>query len=76
VSLIIDHENAMRSQPLTTPTTFIVKAEVFTIKRETARLRAKALKSNIRRLCSTSFVFEKEFVATKLKASLNEINKD
>ncbi|GMN45155.1 hypothetical protein TIFTF001_014361 [Ficus carica] len=37
-----DQEKAMRSQSLTTPATFIVRAEVFPTRRKTARLRAKA----------------------------------
>ncbi|KAL0919259.1 hypothetical protein M5K25_011344 [Dendrobium thyrsiflorum] len=44
VSRITDHEKAMRSQSLTTPATFIVRAEVFPTSRKTARLSAKAQK--------------------------------
>eukprot|EP01018_Ginkgo_biloba_P013831 Gb_32083 [translate_table: standard] len=42
MSLITDQENAISSQSLTTPATFIVKAEVLPIRRKTARFRAKA----------------------------------
>lgn len=41
-SFIIDKGYVMSSQSLTRPATFIVKAEVFPIRRNTARLRAKA----------------------------------
>ena len=42
VSLITDQEKAINNQSLTTPTTFIVKAKVFSVSKKTARFGAKA----------------------------------
>ena len=42
MSLIIDQENAIRSQSFTTPATFMVKAKVLPTSKNTTRFKAKA----------------------------------